>query len=90
MARAMGETAYLAAYRQFVRNSPWYLPLIPIFCEVLIYITIGMTIIELIGKPENASQKYIGTIGAALLTFGLILGSVTIAQRIEKKYANNN
>jgi uncharacterized membrane protein len=89
MARAMGETAYINAYRQFVRNSPWYLPLLPIFCEVIIYITIGMTIIELIGKPENVNQKYVGTIGAALLTFGLILGTVTIIQRIEKKLKEN-
>jgi hypothetical protein len=79
MARVMGEKAYIAAYRQFIKNSPWYFPLIPIFFEVLIYIMIGMTIIELIGKPENVNQKYIGKIGAALLTFGLILGSVTIA-----------
>jgi hypothetical protein len=90
MARAMGEQAYISTYRQFVRNTPWYFPLIPIFCEVLIYLMIGMTIIELIGKPETESQKYVGTIGAALLTFGLMLGAVTIAQRIEKKYFKNN
>jgi MFS family permease len=90
MARAMGEQVYITAYRQFVRNTPWYFPLIPIFCEVLIYVTIGMTIIELIGKPENENQRYVGTIGAAFLTFGLMLGSVTIAQRIEKKYFKNN
>jgi hypothetical protein len=90
MARAMGEEAYLATYRQFIRNSPWYFPLLPIFFEVFIYITIGMTIIELIGKPEDASQKYINTIGAALLTFGLIIGTVTIAQRLEKKYTKGN
>jgi hypothetical protein len=86
MARAMGEEAYLRAYRQFIKNSSWYLPLLPIFFEVLIYITIGMTIILLIGKPEDINHKYLSTIGAAFLTFGLIIGCVTIAQRLEKKY----
>jgi hypothetical protein len=89
MTRAMGEEAYLSTCRQFVRNSPWYFPLILIFVEVFIYITIGMTIIELIGKPENASQKYISTIGAALLSLGLMIGFVTIAQKLEKKYAKH-
>jgi hypothetical protein len=90
MARAMGEEAYLASYRQFIKSSSWYFPLIPIFFEVFIFITIGMTIILLIGKPQDINQEYVSTIGAALFIFGLTVGSVTIAQRLEEKYAKRD
>jgi hypothetical protein len=90
MTRAMGEAAYLATYRQFIRNSSWYFPLLPIFFEVFIYIAIGVTIIFLIGKPKDINQEYVSTIGAALFTFGLTVGTVTIAQRLEKKYAKRD
>jgi hypothetical protein len=90
MTRAMGEEAYLATYRQFIRNSSWYFPLIPMFFEVFIYITIGMIIIFSIGKPQDLNQEYVSTIGAAFLTFGLTIGTVTIAQRLEKKYAKRD
>jgi hypothetical protein len=90
MARAMGEQAYLATYRKFVRNTPWYFPLLPVFLEVIIYVVIGMTIIFLIGKPETQNLKYVSTIGEAFLCFGLLVGGITIGSRIEKKYFKNN
>ena len=89
MARAMGEQAYLATYRKFIRNSPWYLPLIPILIESIVYIVIGMTIILIIGKPETKNIKYISTIELAFLCLGLIVLFATIAARIEKKYFSN-
>jgi hypothetical protein len=90
MARAMGEQAYLATYRKFIRNSHWYLPLIPIFVEVIIYLMIGMTITLIIGKPETQNLEYISMIGGAFLCFGLIVGCTTIANWLEKKYVKNN
>ena len=86
MARAMGEKAYLTTHRRFIKNNSWYFPLLPIFFESLIYIAIGMTITGLIGAPENTGQKYISMIGTALLATGLMLSSLTIALRLEKKY----
>jgi hypothetical protein len=90
MARAMGEQTYLATYRKFVRNNPWYFPLLPVFLEVIIYVAIGMAIILLIGKPETQNLKYVSTIGEAFLCFGLLVGGITIGTRIEKKYARNS
>jgi hypothetical protein len=90
MARAMGEQSYLATYRKFLRNNTWYFPLLPIFLEVIIYVTIGMAIILLIGKPETQNLKYVSTIGEAFLCFGLLVGGITIGTRIEKKYARNS
>jgi hypothetical protein len=90
MARAMGEQAYLNAYRKFVRDSPWYVPLIPIFVESFIYIAIGGTIILIISKPETQNLNYVGTIGAAFLCLGLIVSFASIGQRIEKKYFSSN
>jgi hypothetical protein len=90
MARAMGERAYLNVYRDFLRNSPWYLPLIPIFIEVIIYIVIGMTIILLVGQPETKNLEYVSMIGGAFLCFGLIVGCATIGSRLEKIYLKNN
>lgn len=87
MARAMGEEAYLATYRQFLKSSAWYFPLIPIFFESFIYIAIGIAIIISTGKPKNLNQEYIDTIGLALSIVGLNISFIAIGQRIEKKYA---
>lgn len=90
MARAMGEQAFIATYRKFVRNSPWYLPLIPIFFEVVIYITIGMTIVLIIGKPETQNLEYASMIGGAFSCLGFIVAGTTIGNWLEKKYVKNN
>jgi hypothetical protein len=49
-----------------------------------------VTKIFLIGKPKDINQEYVSTIGAALFTFGLTVGTVTVAQRLEKKYTKDN
>ena len=90
MARAMGEQAYLATYRKFIRNSPWYIPLIPIIVEVIIYIAVGMTIILIIGKPKTINLEHISHIGLAFFLLGLVVFSAAIGTRIEKKYFNKN
>ena len=86
----MGEQAYLATYRKFIRNSPWYIPLIPIIVEVIIYIAVGMTIILIIGKPKTINLEHISHIGLAFLLLGLVVFSAAIGTRIEKKYFNKN
>lgn len=89
MARAMGEQAYLATYRKFVRNSPWYIPLLPTVFEVIIYITIGTTIAKIIGKPATQNLGYVSMIGGAFMWLGFMLVGITIGNWLEKKVLKN-
>ncbi|MFA9202154.1 MAG: hypothetical protein ACEQSC_01220 [Candidatus Nanopelagicaceae bacterium] len=90
MIRAMGEKAYLETYRQFLKSTTWYFPLIPIVCKVSIYIVLGITISISIGKNPQGNLEYVSTIGTAFLCFGLMIACIIIAQRIEKKYVRGN